>query len=611
MKKVLYSFAIFGALFFSGCALKQMVKMAKDQDLKVNPNPLELHGDMVNFDLTATLPVKMLKKNLVYALDSKYEYEGKSYNFDRIEFVANDIPNRDVEQPHITKSFSFKYVDGMEKGNVVVTGTAVDPAKKKELPAVPATPVAPGLIMTSRLVKDVYYSAFVNYDYIDNDVQGFDPREEIESVNVNFYFEQGKSVLKPGLSTDGKTNKAKQDDLSAFIAAKNITRTVTITGTHSPEGAERINTGLSSDRAKRIQAFYTLMMKKYDYKGLADSIKFIIKPVVEDWTAFRTALTGYNKLTYEQKQEYISVLDYGTTSFVEKEKKLHKISTYKSVFNDLYPGLRTAKTDILKIKDKHSAAEIAILAKAIVDGKAKADTLTYGEMAYAAFLTPSLSEKEQIFLAASKQYPHFASYNNLGAVYLSMAIEDLKAGKDASANLDKAVTDLQISVNKRDNNAYAHGNLGVAYVLQHKNDQGIDELSKGLQMSPAAKHAQGFNGVKGAAEIKLAKYEPAIASLSHAQEGNDVMFDLGLAQLLKKEYDPAKNSFADVVKKSSDYALAYYGAAIVAARTGNAADLATNIKKAVDADPALKQKALTDLEFVKFVDSEGFRNALK
>ena len=587
-----------------------MAKMAKDQDLKVTPNPLELQGNMVNYELSANLPVKMLKKNLVYALDSKYEYEGKSYNLDRLEFKANDFPNRDTEQPHLSKTFSFQYAAGMEKGNLVVQGFAVDPVKKKEIQATPPTPIAPGLITTPWLVKDIYYSAFVNYDYTDNEVQGFDPREEIANVDINFYFEQGKSDLKPSLATDGMTNKSKQDSLSAFIASKNITRTVTITGTHSPEGSETINTHLSNDRANRIQDFYSKMMKKYDYKGLADSIKFILKPIVEDWSDFKDAMNNYSKLDNSQKQEFMNIIN-GSGTFVEKEKKLEKLSTYKMVFKDLYPPLRSAKTDILKVKDKKSAAEIAVLAKAIVQGTQPATALTYGEMAYAAYLTPSLAEKEQIYLVATKQYPHFASYNNLGAVYVAMAMEDKAAGRDASANLDKAVTQLQISINKRDQNSHAHGNLGTAYVMQGKNDQGMDELSKALQMAPPTKHAQGFNGVMGAAEIKVAKYEAAIASLSKADQSTDAMFDLGLAHLLQKEYDPAKNTFNDVIQKDNNYAKAYYGSAIVAARTGDATALATNLKKAVDADPTLKQKALSDLEFTKFATSHGFLDALK
>ncbi len=67
MRRLSFALAIIGTIFFSGCALNQMVKMAKDQDLKVTPNPLELHGSNVDLEVSATLPVKMLKKNLVYA----------------------------------------------------------------------------------------------------------------------------------------------------------------------------------------------------------------------------------------------------------------------------------------------------------------------------------------------------------------------------------------------------------------------------------------------------------------------------------------------------------------------------------------------------------------
>jgi hypothetical protein len=42
---------------------------------------------------------------------------------------------------------------------------------------------------------------------------------------------------------------------------------VTITGTHSPEGAERINAKTVSGSRCSIEKFYRAEMKKYDYKG--------------------------------------------------------------------------------------------------------------------------------------------------------------------------------------------------------------------------------------------------------------------------------------------------------------------------------------------------------
>ena len=71
MRKLIYSLAIIGALAFvmQSCTLPQMIKMAKDQKLTVTPNPLEVHKDTVAFDMSANLPVKMLKKGTVYSIN--------------------------------------------------------------------------------------------------------------------------------------------------------------------------------------------------------------------------------------------------------------------------------------------------------------------------------------------------------------------------------------------------------------------------------------------------------------------------------------------------------------------------------------------------------------
>jgi hypothetical protein len=74
MRKVVYSFLIFGALTLAGCTLPKMVKMAKEQQLTVTPNPLEVHKDTVAFEMAASLPVKMLKKGTSYTVNSFYKY---------------------------------------------------------------------------------------------------------------------------------------------------------------------------------------------------------------------------------------------------------------------------------------------------------------------------------------------------------------------------------------------------------------------------------------------------------------------------------------------------------------------------------------------------------
>src|SRR6478736_686190 len=431
MRKLVYAFLIIGALSFTGCTLPKMVKMAKDQNLTVTPNPLEVHKDTVSYEMAANIPVKMLKKGTAYTVNSFYKAGDKEIALDPIPFKAEDYPNSATEAPKVTKTFSFPYQPALKPGVLQVEGVASKGTKSK---ATARMDVATGLITTSKLVQNSYFAAFADH--------GYNNSEEIVPIVIpDFIFEQGKSVLR---KSETGSDKGKQ--LDAFIAAKNVTRTVTITGTHSPEGAERINSKLAQERADAIEKYYRAQMKKYDYKGMADEIKFILKPVVDDWTAFKTALAGYTGITSDEKSAYLNIVN-GGGSFEEQEKQLKKIASYKKVFKEVYTGLRTAKTEILTLKVKKTDAEISVLAKQITKGEASADALLFEELMYGASLTPSLDEKAAIYEAATKKGTNWSAHNNLGATYIAQAIEN---SANAATLADKAQAQLEIASKLKD-----------------------------------------------------------------------------------------------------------------------------------------------------------------
>src|SRR6188768_2804502 len=124
MRKLLYGFLVIGMFAFAGCTLPKMVKMAKDQNLTVDPNPLEVHKDTVAYELAANLPVKMLKKGTAYTVNSFYKYGEQELALDPIPFKAEDYPNAAKEQPRVTKSFSFPYQPAMKVGTLEVEGVA-------------------------------------------------------------------------------------------------------------------------------------------------------------------------------------------------------------------------------------------------------------------------------------------------------------------------------------------------------------------------------------------------------------------------------------------------------------------------------------------------------
>ena len=588
MRKLFYAIALIGVMTFSGCALNQMVKMAEDQTLTVDPNPLEVHADTVKFEMAANLPAKMLKKGKAYSMNTFYKYGDNEIALEPIQFTSEDYPNADSQQPKQTKEFAFAYSPEMKIGDLEVQGVASDPnGKSKESERLA---VAKGIITTSQLVEPVYFAAYADH--------GYNNQEELVPTRVNFYFDQGRSVLKYSERRSDRGNK-----LTAYIADKNLTRTVSITGTHSPEGAERINSRLAKDRAEAIEEFYQREMRKYDYKGLADSIKFITKDVVEDWTVFKDSLATYNGISSEEKSAYLDIIN-GPGSYEDKEDKLHQLPTYRKVFRELYPKLRVAKTEILTVKEKKSDAEISVLAKQIANGSASGDSLSEEELLYAATLTPSLEEKEAILKAATKKTDSWTAHNNLAAVYIAMAI----AG-DQNKVTD-ALTQLEIASNKEEA-AEIQINMATIEMMRGNAYKAYSHLQNASELEPSNEIEQGLNGVKGSAEIMIAKYNDAIKSTSNAEDNAVNLFNKGLAQLLNKDFRNALTSFKEAAEKDSEMALAHYGAAVASARLNNEEDVYSNLEEAVSNDPELKGKALEDLEFAAYFANDKFRDVLK
>lgn len=581
---------LLGAVILTGCSLSQMVKMAEEQEFVVVPAPVELHGDDVAFEMSAKIPVKMLKKGKVYTVNTFYEYGGQEYAFDGIDFTREQYPDYDTVEPQASENFSMPYEEAMKSGTLTIQGVASNPNSDKEK-TTERLDIAQGVITTSRLYSNVMYAAYAPH--------GYNNQEELVPTNVDFYFLQGSAVL--------RTSEKRSDrgiNFDAFLAEKNATRTVTITGTHSPEGAERINSNLSQNRAEAIQKYYDSQMRKYDYQDMVDEISFILKPVVEDWQEFKEYLGDYEDITDEEKAEILNIVD-GSGEFEEKEDKLHNLSAYRKVFRDIYPKLRTAQTEVLTVKDKKSDSEIATLARQIVGGSVSADTLNDEELGYAANLTPSLDEKEQIYLAATKKNDSWASHNNLGAVYMEKA---LKSGD--TEMIEQAITQLEIS-NRKQENAHAYTNLAALYFAQENIAKADEAINKALSMSPSNELTAEINGVKGVIEIRQGEYDQALATLNNAKPTTQNLHNKGLAQLMNHDHTDAIATFAEVDSRDDDTALDHYLSAVAATRLGDHEQGVEHLSQAVQENPDLKEMAANDLEFLAVRNSEEFIEALK
>lgn len=599
-KTIYQALALSGLVLFNACSLKQMVKMAKDQNLTVTPSPLEVHGDSVAFDVSATLPLKMLKKNKIYSVGTFYKYGEEKLDLGSFEFVSTDYPDAKTVEPKMTKHYSFFYKPEIGNGDLVAVGTASNLEKTKSK-STDEFPIAKGLITTSRLVKNYYAVAYADH--------GYNNKEELVATNVSFFFDQGQSKLKTS-EMKGQNGKF----LDAFILSKQVTRNISIVGHHSPEGTESNHTELSEDRSEAIQKYVRERIKFYLPKksvtsdSILNSIQFVTKGLVMDWTALKSKLDSSN-IDATQKQEILNIVN-GGGDFVSKQEQLEKLPYYNKVLlNGLYPKLRYAKTEIWTVKQKKTDAQIALLAKQAVEGKVSLDTLSAEELGYAATLTTVLSEKAAIYLALTKKADNWVSYNNLGAVYIEMAKIEVDGNKRTEL-VNTAINYLEMSLKKQDNGE-AHLNLASAHLMRQAREKSREEASKALSSNANDAVKKGANGILGTLDIKDGKYVMALEDLSKSNDSLEITYNTALANLLKKDFNAAKAGFETYTSKAPNDAYGFYLAAVTAARLKDEGSTVSNLQKAIALNSKLKEKAGMDMEFFDYWNSENFKNALK
>jgi len=84
-------------------------------------------------------------------------------------------------------------------------------------------------------------------------------------------------------------------------------------------------------------------------------------------------------------------------------------------------------------------------------------------------------------------------------------------------------------------------------------------------------------------------------------------YNLGLVQLITKDYQSAANTF----KCAPANANTYYMMAVTAARTNNTSVMYENLIKAFKANSTIKATAKNDREFIKYFNTPDFQNVIK
>ena len=541
------------ALLLTSCS--KLGKLSSD-NFTVTPTPLEAVGGQVPATINGTFPTKYLKKKAVVTVTPVLKYEGgeavgqsATFQGEKVEGNATTISYK-VGGTYTMKS-NFAFVEPMLNSELYAR---FDAKLGKKTVSIPEVKIGYGVVATSELLNRCSITPATAPDAYQRIIA------QKQEANIKFLINQANLRA-------SELNSVSIKDLGKILREINDNEetralsSIEVSAYASPDGKYSFNEKLAEKRQNVSSDYLKNELKKIKMKADVDT-----KFTAEDWEGFQEL---GSKSNLQDKAVILRVL----SMYQDPEEREQQISNMSEVYTDIkesiLPELRRARLivnyEIIGRSDEQILDQY----------KQDASKLSVEELVYGANkLVKDEATRQQWNETIAKLYPSdYRSLNNMA----QQAI--------ANGNVNAAQNYLK-EAQKVSKNA-AEVNTNMALLALKSGDVAAAEtyLAKGSG-------ADTFKEVMGNLNIAKGNYTQAASDLAGAKTNS-----AALAQILAKDYTNAKNTLANV--KNADATTSYLQA-ILAARTGDANGVATNLKNAIQKDPTLASRAAKDLEFSKF-----------
>lgn len=551
--------AVMSGMMLAACGgLKKMEKYIEELGATSSPNPLEVHGDSIEINISGRFPEKYFHKKAIVEATPVVVYPGGESKFKMQGYQGEQAAGNYEQIPYKTgKSFSYKdkiaYAQGMEDSKVELRINGRQGSKSATFAPVP---IGTGVITTPYLLKGDDKVVYATDKFV---------RVLPFSTSAQINFDYNSSKLKPAEMKDADITALMSFMDSVAKNPKMVITSIEFVSYASPEGEIFLNDELANERGAVGQNVVVDYLKKSKMDTqYASLMKVTAKG--EDWDGFKKAMEAS---AIADRDIIVRILQK-TSDLQAREQEIKNISkTYTEIQKDIFPSLRRCSIVVNYNLEGYSDAELTAI------GKSNPSSLTYEEALKAASLTEDLATKASIYqAAASKSDADYRAANNLGVVYYMQ-----NKVKDAETQFSKAY-----GMSKTTETSC---NMGA--VTRLKGDR--KGAMKYLNESSAAEAK--YN--KGLINIQDGDYSSAVSNI-----GSFNTFNTALAKLLNKDNGGAQSAIAS---SNDSSALADYLRAVIAARSNDAAGVASNLKSAIQKDSSLMEKAKKDQEFRNFKDA--------
>jgi len=559
------------AVILTGCnGLGKMIKKQKDISYTVSPNPIEMHGDSIQFSVSGKFNPKLFAKKVTLTLTPVVKYQGGEKALKPVILVGEKATGTGQKISYKEggtfnyTSEKFAYEPAMRRSKVELRGEG---SAKKKTKSFNPVELADGVMATSLLVRNDEKAIMAKDAFV-----------KIYPANqtTHIYYVINQSVVRPAeLKSEEMTN------INAFIA-NNLTspsyefKGISVSAYASPDGETDKNENLAKDRANSGSVAVMNEFKKNKNKDVTfgkDKSQYQVGTTKEDWEGFKSLM---EQSTMADKDLILRVLTMYPDADQRRKEIKNLSKTYVELAEKVLPKLRRAEITLNVDKKSRTDEQISKLSTTYPD------SLSVEELLYAGNLTNDLNNKVQIYTAAEKQYgSDWRTSTNLGAALL-MQNKVSEAGA-AFKRAEKAANGGQPSV---------YNNLGI---IEAKNGNRMAAMDLYMKAGGAAETKYNM----GILEVRNGKYSDAVNDFGSYNGHNKA-----LAQLMAGNPGAVKETIDSSNEKEMAYS--YYLKAVGAARQGNNSEATANLKTAIEKDNALKAYAKDDAEFIKLRDDSAF-----
>ena len=532
----------------SSCSSK-LRPLTADQ-VKAEPQPLEVVGGKVPVTVHLTFPAKWFPKDATLTVVPIIRYQGgekwgtgttfqgeKVYGNDRIVHYANGS--------NATVQFSIPYIPAMAKSELYLNLKGKQGSRTIQLPDLK---VADGVIATEALATVAGVAPVLAPDGFQRIVK--------EAYDANIMFQIQQSNVRSSELTKDEVQEW-QYTVQNAKETPNQEVSVEVQAYASPDGGRELNEKLSASREKNTTTALKGRFRKEKMQDVAIDAHY----TAQDWEGFKQLVEQSN---FQDKDLVLRVL----SMYPDPEQREREIKNISSVFS------RLAEEVLPKLRRSRLIANVKIIGRSDDEIKKTLEkypsALTVEELLYAATLTDDLQQQESIYkLTAQKYAKDYRAYNNIGTLYLQRE------------NYVTAKRWFEQALKQKDN-AESKVNLGLIALKD-------GDVAKATSLIAEGSSLPGVGQVLGYLYLSQGEYAKAQTAYGDYASNN-----AAVAQILNRDYSKALSTLSAIAKPD---ATTEYLRAIIGARTNDSSAAIAALGRAVSLDSTLTTRIANDLEF--------------